>query len=232
MSPGWPASLRLVRHTESAANVDSEAARQAGLDRWDTGTRDPDVALTARGERAATALGSMLARLPASEVPSAIWTSPFVRSRETARLSVACCGSVWTHAVWRVDERLRDREAGVLEQLTWAGIQSRHPELADLRRRLGKFYFRAPGGESWADVALRLRSVLVDIRGDNEGEHVIVFAHDVVVLLLRYIIESLDESQILDIGRRTPVRNGSMTTYRLLDGRLRLVAYNAVADPD
>jgi hypothetical protein len=31
-----------------------------------------------------------------------------------------------------------------------------HPEQAEMRTRLGKFYHRPPSGESWCDVILRL----------------------------------------------------------------------------
>jgi 2,3-bisphosphoglycerate-dependent phosphoglycerate mutase len=155
-------------------------------------------------------------------------TSPFVRATQTARI-VADTRGDWTSENWKVDDRLRDRELGVLDRLTWPGIQARYPELADLRRRFGKFYFRPPGGESWVDVGLRLRGFLGDLRTECDGSNVIVFAHDVVVLMLRYLLEDLDETAILEVGRSDPVRNCSVTTYRAHGGRLRLESYNHLA---
>ena len=38
--------------------------------------------------------------------------------------------------------------------------EEHYPDEAKRRDLLGKFYYRPPGGESWADVALRIRSVL------------------------------------------------------------------------
>jgi len=40
----------------------------------------------------------------------------------------------------------------------------RERQEAARRARLGKLYYRPPGGESWADVALRLRSFLSELR--------------------------------------------------------------------
>jgi len=56
----------------------------------------------------------------------------------------------------RYDERLRDRDQGILEFLTRRAIITSYPAEAERRGRLGDFYYRPPGGESWADVALRL----------------------------------------------------------------------------
>lgn len=232
MSVGWPASLRVIRHAESVGNVDADRARREGLERWDTEERDPDVGLSERGLAQAKALGMDLARLRDDGTPPAVWSSPFRRATDTARIALESCPAASGGVHLTVDERLRDRELGVLDRLTWKGISARHPDLAELRRRFGKFYFRPPGGESWVDVGLRLRSVLADIRARHAGENVIVFAHDVVVLMFRYILEDLDEADVLDISRRTPVRNGGVTTYRLTDGRLALESYNSLVDPD
>jgi broad specificity phosphatase PhoE len=62
---------------------------------------------------------------------------------------------------------------------------------------------------------------------------VIIVAHQVVVLCLRYIVENMDEEQILAIDRAGDVANASVTDYRFdpaigRDGGLALVAYNRV----
>jgi broad specificity phosphatase PhoE len=101
----------------------------------------------------------------------------------------------------RLDERLRDRELGVLDLLTWKGVVNRFPGEAERRRWLGKFYHRPPGGESWADVVLRVRSFLRDLEAVPDGTRAVIFCHDALVLCFRYVCEGLDEGQILDIGR-------------------------------
>jgi broad specificity phosphatase PhoE len=66
------------------------------------------------------------------------------------------------------------------------------------------------------------------------GRDVMIVAHQVVVLCLRYIIENLDEAEILAIDREGDVGNCSVTEYRHdpaagSDGGLVLVRYNVTA---
>jgi broad specificity phosphatase PhoE len=214
--------LAMARHGESIGNAAWRAAESADLDEIDIDLRDPDVPLSETGRRQAKALGRRLAAMPPDERPTAVISSPYVRAVETARIAVAELGDPPIH----LDERLRDRETGVLYALTWRGITARFPEEAARKRRTGKFYYRPPGGESWADVALRLRSALSDIERDHPDGRVLVFAHDAVVVLTRYIVERLTEREVLEI-ERTLVANGSLTTWAREDGDLRLVAFNS-----
>ena len=133
-----------------------------------------------------------------------------------------------------MDERLREKEFGILDRLTRRGIQELHPDQAEYRRILGKFYHRPPAGESWCDVILRLRSMLDTISLHYADRRVLIVAHQVVVLCMRYIIENLSEEQILEIDRQGDVVNCSVTEYvagikEEAGGRLVLVRYNFVA---
>jgi len=220
-----PSELRLIRHAESAGNVARAAALASGAPVIDIATRDCDVPLSELGERQAAALGSWWARH--IEPPDVIVCSPYVRAQETTALALRAAG--WSIPVV-VDERLREKEFGLLDRLTRAGIEARFPEQAELRRRLGKFYYRPPGGESWTDVILRLRSVLDEICVQCADRRVVVVAHQVNVLCFRYILERLDEQQLLAIDRAGDVANCAVTTY-LADraGALVLDSYNVVA---
>lgn len=200
--------LLLVRHGESEGNVAAARAHEAGAHEIDVPARDPDVALSDLGREQATAVGTVLRALPTGEGPHAVACSPYVRARETARLA---CEAAGLELPLRVDERLRDRELGVLDRLTFAGVESRYPEEAARRRWQGKFYHRPAGGESWADVVLRLRTWFSDLERDLPGRSVLVVSHDVVIALLRYVCEGLDEDQVLDLARRTPLRNAAVS---------------------
>jgi broad specificity phosphatase PhoE len=112
------------------------------------------------------------------------------------------------------DERLREKEFGILDRLTPLGIRARYPELAEQRLHVGKFYFRPPGGESWCDVILRLRSFLDMLTREYRGDRVLVVAHQVIVNCLRYLLERLDEERILAIDRLGDVPNCGITSYR------------------
>src|SRR3954463_715783 len=206
----------MARHGESIGNAAWRAAESADLDEIDIDLRDPDVPLSETGRRQAKGLGPRLPPRPPDERPTAVISSPYVRAVETARIAVAELGDPPIH----LDERLRDRETGVLYALTWRGITARFPAEAARKRRTGKFYYRPPGGESWADVALRLRSALSDIERDHPGGRVLIVAHDAVVMLVRYIVEQLTEQQLLEI-ERTLVPNASLAIWSRMEGEMR-----------
>lgn len=222
---GGLAELVLIRHAESEGNVAAAAARMAGAEVVAVQTRDADVALSPLGVTQAQALGMPLGRLLNDPLLTVVWSSPYRRSLETAQIAVSVAGQL---VPVLVDERLRDRELGVLDRLTALGVAARYPDEAAQRKRLGKFYHRPPGGESWADVALRLRSFLSDLER-QAAERAVVFSHDAPIMLIRYICEQLTEQQLLQTGRADPLGNASMTTLRKSGGQWQLAAYNDVS---
>jgi broad specificity phosphatase PhoE len=230
----WPERLWIVRHGESAGNVARDLADASGLGRIDIATRDVDVPLSERGEAQSCALGHWFKALPEHERPEVVLTSPYLRARTTADI-IHECGGFSPEAHRPVpDERLREKEFGVLDRLTRRGITEFHPEQAEFRRLLGKFYHRPPGGESWCDVILRLRSALDTLSLHHAGQRVLIVSHQVVVLCLRYLLECLTEEEILAIDRSGDVANCSVTEYRLdrtagPNGELKLFRYNFTA---
>jgi probable phosphoglycerate mutase len=224
----WPESLWVVRHGQSAGNVASDTAEAEGRERLELATRDVDVPLSDLGRRQAQALGRWIAEQPKEEQPTVLWTSPYVRAQETATVALEQAGLELPRVV---DERLREREFGVLDGLTRRGIIAHYPEESERRNQIGKFYHRPPGGESWTDVLQRLRAVLDDVRLDAQGERVMIMAHQVVVLLTRYVLEGMDEKQVLELDAEAEVINCSVTsyTYDPEPGRLALERYNEAA---
>ena len=215
--------LGVVRHGQSTGNVIAQAAESGGAEVIDIEERDADVPLSPLGREQAAAVGSFLAGLPPGERPQIAVVSPYLRTRQTAELALAEAGIPMV-----VDERLRDRELGVLDLLTGRGVQARLPDEAARRSRLGKFYYRPPGGESWADVLLRLRSLLREVRQDHPDGRVLLIAHDASVMMIRYLAEGLDEAELMAIAHRTSIANCSISTWRRTDGRLRPELFNAV----
>jgi broad specificity phosphatase PhoE len=234
MHQRWPERLWIVRHGESAGNVARDAAHAAGLGQIDIADRDVDVPLSPLGEEQSRVLGRWFSRLPASERPNIVLTSPYLRARHTAELIETEGGVCTEQHAFIVDERLREKEFGILDRLTRTGIEQLHPEQAEFRRLLGKFYHRPPGGESWCDVILRLRSALDTISLHHSGCRVLIVGHQVVVLCLRYLLETMTEEQILAIDAEAEVANCSVTEYRFNaelgpNGGLALHRYNFVA---
>jgi 2,3-bisphosphoglycerate-dependent phosphoglycerate mutase len=212
MRENWPARLWLVRHGQSQGNVARDAADERGLPMIDIDVRDVDVSLSPLGHRQAEAAGRWFAALPPDERPEVVLSSPYVRTRQTA--AAICEAAGMTGQVKLViDERLREREFGIFDRLTGVGIRKKYPEEAEHRAMLGKFYHRPPGGESWADVILRLRSALNTINLHYCDRRVLIVCHQVVLLCMRYILEELTEEEILRIDGQAEILNCGICIY-------------------
>lgn len=230
----WPSTLWIVRHGESAGNVARRVAEEAGHPVIDLATRDMDVPLSTLGVKQAVALGHWFGTLAEVQQPTVVLTSPYLRARETTEWLLGAAGIDRSTVEFVIDERLREREFGVLDRLTKAGIRERYPEQAEFQAALGKFYHRPPGGESWCDVILRLRSVVDTLCREYCEERVLIVAHQAVILCFRYLLEHLTEDRVLEIDREQSLANCSVTTYTYdpeagKKGRLALRSYNFVA---
>jgi broad specificity phosphatase PhoE len=224
MQEQWPRTLWIVRHGQSAGNVARDAAEAAGLPVIDIAERDIDTPLSELGRRQARALGHWFGEQPLQGRPQVVLCSPYVRARETTRLLLEAAGIAPDSLRLRVDERLREKEFGILDRLTHFGIRQKYPELSEQRAHVGKFYFRPPGGESWCDVILRLRSLLEMMTREHGGQRVLVVAHQVIVNCMRYLIECMDEAEILAIDKLADVPNCGVTSYEYNPGRDALVS--------
>lgn len=212
MEQKWPQEVWLVRHGQSAGNVARDAAEAAAGLHIELAERDVDVPLSALGVRQSEALAGWFAALPPRHRPNVVLHSPYRRAAETARILLHGTDRDTLLAV-HPDERLREKEFGILDRLTTHGIRHKYPDLYEQRQHVGKFYFRPPGGESWCDVILRLRSVLDTLTREYCRERVLIVAHQVIVNCFRYLFERLDEAAILAADREGDVPNCSVTSY-------------------
>ena len=215
-----PETITLVRHGESVGNLADAEAHERKADRLDLAARDADVELSDNGRRQADALGRWYRQATDAERPTLVVASPYRRAADTARLAVG------EHLEVVVDERLRERDLGVLNGLTGQGIRAAYADEAERRDKLGKFYYQPPSGESWADVVLRVRSVLADLRHDFEDARVWMFTHQAVIMSFRYVLEGLSEHDLLEVDRTARIANVSRTTYHRTDAGLELASFN------
>ncbi len=203
-----PRALWLLRHGQSLGNVARDAAAGQEIETLDIADRDMDVPLSDLGRQQAIAFGKWLAEQ--DDRPDVVLSSPYVRAAQTADLLLDAAGlDLPVH----LDERLRERELGILDLLTRRGVEARYPDEARRKARLGKFYHRPPGGESWVDVALRIRSLRDSLGREHLDERVLMVCHEVVVVIWRYLIEDLDEQAALALSRDHPLANCALTTY-------------------
>jgi len=218
--------LWAVRHAQSVANA--WYADPATELRPMRGT-DAEVELTELGHWQAQCLGEWLAGLAGVQRPDLVVCSPYLRTRLT--WAVMAEAAVTRNRHLRpirtlVDERLRDREMGVFELHPYKAIRRRSPEEAARRARVGNWVYRPPGGESLADVALRVRSFLDELDVVAAGEQVLVVTHDAVVMSMRYILEGMG-TPVPDTLE--PVPNASVSQWRREGTRLSLRVWGEVA---
>ena len=206
--------LWLLRHGQSQGNVIRAAAAQ-DAEALDIPDRDMDVPLSDLGRKQAEAFGSWLGAQPADSLPEMILSSPYRRAVETAETMQAAAQLNLTVSN---DERLRERDLGMMDLLTMKGFARRFPDEAAHRLRIGKFYYRPPGGESWVDVALRCRSIRDSIAREYAGRRVLLVTHEVVIIIFRYLMEDLDERGALALSTDAAIANCSLTTYGRREG--------------
>ena len=150
--------LLFVRHAESTGNSERRLQGHA------------DFRLSERGRRQAAALRDRLRR--EGFAPTHVYSSPLLRSAETARIVAAD----WEPEIVPWDD-LKETGIGIFAGLTWAEIESAHPETA--RRLLaGGDWGMVEGAESFAQRRARARrAVEAVIERHGDGDVVALFTH-------------------------------------------------------
>lgn len=224
-SQKWPNLLVIVRHGQSERNVAKERAKAAGSGaEWGSSLRDVDTPLTPLGVQQAIATGEFLREKANFDV---LFSSPYMRTLQTSQHISQQLANTPRLVL---EERIREIEFGSLDGLTHDGIRERYPEEWARREREGKYWYRAPGGESRPDVALRVHSFLGTLTRDYRQKHVLVVCHSVVVLIFRRLLERWDEAKYMEVDREEDVLNCGVTIYRY-DAeahRLNLDCYNTI----
>lgn len=222
----WPNGIVIVRHGESLKNVERARVEQFDSNKLklDITDRDMDIPLSERGEWQAIATGKALKWRPKFDV---IFVSPYVRCRQTADLIIEQLGYKPKVVV---EERLREKEFGVINNLTKKGIEKFYPDEWERRQRDGKYYYRPAGGESYPDVGMRVHSFLSTLARDYRKKNVLIVCHSVVVKVFRKLLERLEEKDVLEIDRAEDVANASVTTYSYdkREEKLKLKEYNKI----
>ncbi|MEV6557882.1 histidine phosphatase family protein [Nocardia sp. NPDC051756] len=211
--------LYAVRHGQSTANAAYAANTFIEAD-------DSTIGLTDLGERQAAATGRWFAARDSDQLPDLVLCSPYLRAVQTSQLleqELRAAGrDLPCH---HIDQRLYDRHRGRLSTLSPIVVRERYPEESakEARDPLG---YRPPDGESFRDVADRLRGVVADLAADQRHRRVLIVAHDAVVLFLRQLLENLTEAEISAISEDGLAGNASITSWERHAGGYRLLAYD------
>lgn len=155
-----PAQRRiwLTRHGESRFNLE--------------GRIGGDTELTPRGKAFAEKLTGFMNEQGPSADNLLVWTSRLRRSLETAE------PLPYTTVAWQA---LDEINAGVCDSLTYEEIRRQMPDEFEARR-IDKFRYRYPRGESYNDVISRLEPFIVEL--ERQRRPVLVVSHQAVVRAL------------------------------------------------
>jgi broad specificity phosphatase PhoE len=158
-----------------------------------------DIPLNETGRQQAARTG----RLLSAREWDAVITSPLSRAFETGSIIAAELGLPTP----TTNDKLVERNYGEAEGLDFAELHRLFPEDAPV-----------PGREKRSAVASRAVEALLQIAEEHPGEAVIVVSHGG---LIRSVLRRLDPEA--EYGMIT---NGSVHSFRVEDGALRLIAFD------
>ena len=197
-----PPLVYYIRHGETDWNVE---ARLQGA---------RDIPLNAAGRAQASRCGDILRDLAGVDQRAIealdFVASPLGRGRETMELLRETLGL--DRDAYRVDPRLTEVSFGNWEGLTLAEVGARDPHAVAARER-DKWNYIPPGGESYAEMSLRMADWYASLTRDA-----VVVAHGGTLrgLLVHLGIAKPTAAPHLDI------RQG--VVYRIADGRMAVYA--------
>ncbi len=210
-----PKAIIVIRHGQSLRNLimgggfvlPDEAARIRLGDVY-----DHTVPLTDEGWRQARETGPRL--IKTFGMPDCIYHSGYVRAEQTVEgllehLQPEERGQI---RVYHKIE-LRERDPGYIWHMTKAEVDCHFPWMQEYHRRVGKFFYRPPGGQSIAELADgRVHSMIGTAIRDRPGEVVWFVCHGHVARALRFNLERITIADT-DAMVREPIPNVAVTRY-------------------
>jgi probable phosphoglycerate mutase len=161
---GRPTRVVLLRHGQTDRTLGKRFNGSGGVD------TSLDPAGRAQAAAAAAWVGSC-------GVVDAVRSSPLARARETATVVAEALG-----LSAEVDEGLRETAFGAWDGHTFAEVQERWP--AELQAWLASTSAAPPGGESFEQVAVRVRRARDRIVREHPGRTVVAVTHVTPIKLL------------------------------------------------
>ncbi len=178
--------LWFVRHGESEATAMKEWA-PAGH----------DLPLTEVGRAEAQAVAELFR---SNKTPlSAVYASTLMRAVQTAEPTAEHYGLALTK-----DVRLCERDWGIMNALTWPEVATQLSEMP-LEDR---YIFEPEGGESWAQMEMRVMEAVQEIQSRDLGD-VAIFTHGGVLRGLLPVLARVDKSE----HERFTLKTGGIARY-------------------
>jgi len=211
-----PVDLVLVRHGESEGNLAQIRSQHGNQVDWQgefSHRHTSRYRLTDEGREQARRAGEYI-KHHVYERFDRYYTSEYARAMETAGLLQL------PDAEWFVDFTIRERDKGILGGKSKAERQDQYSdELA--RRDRDVFYWEPPGGESIANMCMRIFRFLNAIKSSCAGLKVIVVCHGNIMEGFRLIMENMTQRRYREIhDHPTPeetLHNGQIIWYTRRD---------------
>jgi probable phosphoglycerate mutase len=165
-------TLYFARHGETQANVEK---RFSG---------DKYTPLTQKGLAQSRRIGEILRRAAGATPRLDFVCSPLARACFTMEIVREVAGL--TPRGYRIDERLKEINLGLWDQLTDDEARALDPALF-AARAADKWNVRVPGGENYAEVAARAESWIADVKTDT-----FAVSHGAFTRILRGLFAGLD----------------------------------------
>ncbi len=186
----------LLRHGEAEHNVSSMIA--SGPERGKNISK-----LTAKGKQQTEEAGKGLVRLLGKKGLDVIYTSPFYRTKQTAKIV-----SKLTGAKMVVEKRLAEINCGTFN---WAAENKFHSFFAD---KLERFTKAPPGGETLNEVKERMLEAVRDINSKHKNKNILLVSHGDPLWVLEGAMRGLSNEEILGLD------------YIKTDGKCRKVDFH------
>lgn len=214
----------LVRHGQSQRNIakkknrfflDDEARRPI------QGIPDHRIGLTDVGWQQARETGAALREQ--FGVFDQVYHSGYRRAIDTAA-AILESYSPEERERMRVRHHLfiRERDQGHAYAMTDAEAGAAFPWLQDYWNTFGPFFARPPGGESLAEVCERVYTFLQKLARTMAGKRVMLVTHGGTIWCSRYVLERWTYEEAERRFETEQIRNCSVTSYALENGRLEL----------
>lgn len=196
---GWPKQLVMVRHAESEGNL-LTADQRAGLE-----LSTIKYGLTEKGKKQAQLTGEYLRKVYGTF--DMYYVSYYERSRQTMKI-------LYPEANVYEDTRLAEANRGIWHRLTKDQIAEKYPEEIMGKESDGLFHHRPMGGESWADIELRIHSFLGTLARDGEDKRICMVVHGHWLMLFQRLIEHFPVEEAIEryLGKKI-FGNASVTIY-------------------
>jgi broad specificity phosphatase PhoE len=165
-------TLYFARHGETEANREKRFSGHL------------DTLLTQKGRGQARAVGEILKREVGMRPPLTFVSSPLRRARTTMEIIRETLGL--PPGGYATDKRIEEIDLGLWDQHTDAEARALDPALFDARGA-DKWHVRVPGGENYAEVAVRAADWATSLATDT-----FAVSHGALTRILRGLLLGLD----------------------------------------